>query len=236
MSRPHSRSVRTWLVTARRRGAVRRAPAVTRPRPRPSTCGWLTGVGRTTARPRRHGVTTKRQRAGRLGDWSGAQPPDDPRPADPMTGAAVYLLLGLSLLLAIVLPQVTQADRALAADGARRRRHAHRPAAAGRRRQPRPAGPPGPGHPRHRVHRARVADGRRPGDRAHPGPAVLAVVAHLVAGVAAARRDHAAHHPRRRRARLVGRRARARGRAAARRRAGPDRPGARLRRPGRRAA
>ena len=123
-----------------------------------------------------------------------------------MTGAAVYLVLGLSLLLAIVLPQVTRRialspPMVLVAlgmligllplpDGLSLEPQAHRELI----------------HARHRVHRARVADGRGPGHRARARPAVLAVVAELVPGVAAGRGGDAAHHPRRRPPRLVGRR------------------------------
>ena len=59
-----------------------------------------------------------------------------------MTGAAVYLLLGLSLLLAIVLPQLTHRIPVSPPMVLVARRHGHRPAAPRRRDQPRPAGPP----------------------------------------------------------------------------------------------
>ena len=57
-----------------------------------------------------------------------------------------------------------------------------------------------PGRARHRVHRAGLADGRRPrASTARSTCPVVALVAHLVAGVAAAAGHHAADHPRHRR-------------------------------------
>ena len=154
-----------------------------------------------------------------------------------MTGAAVYLLLGLSLLLAIVLPQVTRRIALSPPMVLVARRHGARPAAARRRGQPRPAGPPRPRHARHRVHACwsrswasawpstapstcgRGARGA-PGHRC--GGCCCVTMPLTILGVG--------------RPRLVGRRPGAGGRAAPRRRARADRPGARLRRAGRRAA
>ena len=79
------------------------------------------------------------------------------------------------------------AHRPVAPDGARRRRHADRAAAAAGRREPRPEANRKLVIARDRVLRPGVADGRRPGHRAHPRPAVVEVVAHLVPGLAAAR-------------------------------------------------
>ena len=89
-------------------------------------------------------------------------------------GPLVYFVLGLSLLLAIVLPQATQRialspPMVLVAVGM----------AVGMLPPPTwsasTRGPPRPGHARHRVHRDRLADGRRPGHRADPRPAVVAL-------------------------------------------------------------
>ena len=94
-----------------------------------------------------------------------APPPLGRRGRLPVKPELVYLLLGGSLLLAAVLPQLLHRWALSAPDRARGHRHGDRAAPAARGRRARPGRGPAGHRARHRDHRARRADGRRAGAR-----------------------------------------------------------------------
>ena len=147
----------------------------------------------------------------------------------------VYLVAGVSLLLAIVLPGPAGPVGGLGPDGARRRRHRPRLHPAAGRDAARPPGQPRRDRARHRARGPGRPDGSGARDRPSARAAQPGVVGGVEVDLAAARHHDAAVHRCRGSAR-VGRGRRAGGSAPARRGPRPDRPGPGLRRPGRRTA